>query len=63
MPAALLYEYVKEYMVGTITDFCVQSINSFHASGDFCPLLIFYANSLDPDKARHCAGLTWMEIV
>ena len=27
-------------------------LNSFPASGDFCRLLITYANSLDPDKAR-----------
>ena len=27
-------------------------INSFPASGDFCHLLIIFANSLDPDQAR-----------
>ena len=25
-------------------------LNSFHASGDFCPRLITFANSLDPDQ-------------
>ena len=28
-------------------------INSFPASGDFCCLLTTFANSLDPDQARH----------
>ena len=28
-----------------------QYINSFSASGDFCLLLITFANSLDPDQA------------
>ena len=27
-------------------------INSSHASGDFCRLLITFANSLDPDQDR-----------
>ena len=26
--------------------------NYFHASGDFCRLLITFANSLDPDQDR-----------
>ena len=30
----------------------VQSINSFPASGNFCLLLITFANSLDLDQAR-----------
>ena len=28
------------------------AISSFPASGDFCRLLIAFANSLDPDQAR-----------
>ena len=31
-------------------------INSFPASGDFCSLLITFANSLDPDQARQNVG-------
>ena len=31
-------------------------INSFHASGDFCLLLITFANSLDPDQDRQNVG-------
>ena len=30
--------------------------NSFLASGDFCCLLINFANSLDPDQARQNVG-------
>ena len=32
-------------------------INSFPASGDFCRLLITFANSLDPDQARQIVKL------
>ena len=28
-------------------------LNTFLASGDFCHLLITFANSLDPDQDRH----------
>ena len=31
-------------------------LNSFPASGDFCRLLITFANSLDPDQARQNVG-------
>ena len=31
-------------------------LNSFHASGNFCYLLITFANSLDPDQGRHSVG-------
>ena len=30
--------------------------NSLPAGGNFCHLLITYANNLDPDQARHNAG-------
>ena len=30
--------------------------NSFLARGDFCHLLILFANSLDPDQDRHSVG-------
>ena len=33
-----------------------SSFNSFPASGDFCRLLITFANSLDPDQARQNVG-------
>ena len=32
------------------------TINSFPASGNFCRLLIIFANSLDPDQARQNVG-------
>ena len=32
------------------------NLNSFPASGDFCPLLITFANSLDPDQAQQNVG-------
>ena len=31
-------------------------VNSFPASGDFCRLLLTFANSLDPDQARQNVG-------
>ena len=30
--------------------------HSFFASGDFCCMLITFANSLDPDQDRHSVG-------
>ena len=33
-----------------------NSLNSFPASGNFCRLLITFANSLDPDQALHLVG-------
>ena len=32
------------------------AFNSFHASGDFCCLLITFANSLDPDQDQQNVG-------
>ena len=32
-------------------------LKSFLASGDFCHLLITFANSLEPDQGRHNVGL------
>ena len=32
------------------------ALNSLPARGDFCCLLITFANSLDPDQARQNAG-------
>ena len=34
----------------------VLPFNSLPASGDFCCLLITFANSLDPDQARQIVG-------
>ena len=39
----------RSRMIPLISD---GTINSFPASGDFCRLLITFANSLNPDKAR-----------
>ena len=39
------------------------SINSFPANGDFCRLLIIFANSLDPYQARQMSGLIWVHTV
>ena len=33
-----------------------DSVNTFHASGDFCRLLITFANSLEPDQDRQNVG-------
>ena len=33
-----------------------SAFNSLPASGNFCHLLIAYANNLDPDQAPHNAG-------
>ena len=35
---------------------CMWQIISFPTSGDFCCLLITFANSLDPDQARQNVG-------
>ena len=35
---------------------CISAVNSFPASGDFCRLLITFANSSDPDQARQNVG-------
>ena len=37
--------------------------NSLPTSGDFCHLLITFANSLDPDQARQNVGLIWIQTV
>ena len=37
-------------------DICVSLFNSFPASGDFCRLLIIFANSFDPDQDRQDVG-------
>ena len=37
--------------------------NSLLSRGDFCCLLITFANSLDPDQARQNVGLVWIQTV
>ena len=37
-------------------DPCMVSVNSVLASGDFCRLLITFANNLDPDQDRQNVG-------
>ena len=49
------------YMCIELMQYCLLlsytiHINSFHASGDLCRLLITFANSLDPDQARQNVG-------
>ena len=39
-----------------ISGFSRTRVYSFPASGDFCHLLITFANSLDPDQARQNVG-------
>ena len=39
---------------GNVRILCL--FNSLHASGHFCPLLITFANSLDPYQARQNVG-------
>ena len=43
---------MKENCLGFIFCTCQAVVNSLPTSGDFCRLLISFANSLDPDKAR-----------
>ena len=31
-------------------------LNSLSASGDFCHVLVTFADNLDPDQARHIVG-------
>ena len=40
----------------TNVEYC-RHFNSLTASGELCHLLITFANSLDPDQARHSAGI------
>ena len=44
-------------MKSTLAKVLASSVfNSLPASGDFCHLLIIFANSLDPDQARQNVG-------
>ena len=36
--------------------YCICMLHSFLASSDFCPLLITFANSLDPDQDQQNTG-------
>ena len=38
-------------------------LNCLSARGDFCYLLLTFANSLDPDQARHNLGLICIQTV
>ena len=50
-----LLTFVRETLVKEKSDqgihFKARKFNSFHASGNFCHLLITFATSLDPDQA------------
>ena len=52
---------ILDYLSGVLPYYI--SLNSFPASGDFCPLLITFANSLDPDRARQRLVLIWIQTV
>ena len=48
---------ILDTLVKTLNSVSIRpSVNSFPASGDFCHLLITYANSLDPDQAQQSIG-------
>ena len=42
---------------------CKKLSNSFHTSGDFCRLLITYANSLTPIRTYRTSVLIWIQTV
>ena len=46
------------YFISTAMSQCGSNLdyNSFPANGNFCHLLISFANSLDPDQARQNVG-------
>ena len=46
----------QSVLSGKIRKICQVLFNSFPDRGDFCRLLIIFANSLDPDQARQNAG-------
>ena len=45
---------VTTYTTGRVTQILI--FNSFPTSGDFCRLLLTFANSLDPDQAQRFVG-------
>ena len=47
----VLYKHNCVFQIQNIYD-----LNSFPARGDYCRLLINFANSLDPDQARQNVG-------
>ena len=51
-----------DFSQGVVSRSC-SVFNSFPASGDFCHLLITFANSLDTDQARKMSGLIWIQTV
>ena len=44
-----------------ISALCVNPFNSFPSGGDFCRLLIAFANRLDPDQPGKTSGLIWIQ--
>ena len=60
-----VYKLCNNGSHGELINFVNISINSFPTSGDFCRLLITFANGLEPDQARHfymdsnCLTLWW----
>ena len=44
---------VSESAPMDLTQLCMTKIDTLHARGDFCCLLIAFANSLDLDQAGH----------
>ena len=49
------YKYHINYIYSTINNNCFV-LNSLPTRGEFCCLLITFANSLDPDQARQNVG-------
>ena len=58
----LILNIIREYLneiKSVSANSCLKHakiLNSFPASGNFCRLLITFANSLNPEQARHVVG-------
>ena len=52
----LIKSFVTQYRYCILNQNILSFLNSFPASGDFCRLLITFANSLDLDQARQNVG-------
>ena len=49
-------EILFKIPVQFLSSVIVEQYNSLHASGEFCCLLITFANSLDPDQDQQNVG-------
>ena len=57
------YSFCPAFMKQYFKNIIFPNFNSFYASGNFCPLLITFANSLDPDQDQQNEKLSSMHRV